>query len=253
MNNLRFVSKVPITFALTTCIFFVSISLCLADQYASSQWSFEDHPQPTFSGLSKAEHDRLDDGIYGLERVEYCRAVMANGFDLYVSRYPEFRTTAEIDQRYSAWKRYVASHNIFGLGSCPFSLPTLELIELDKDLEAAHLSFCGYALPPPVTDLEHRFADLIGELVENAMTGQTGALRALVLTHDMKTRVILNPDIEYALRRSLQKRGAMEPSDWAVDHLLPQLDAKRRAFLDQAVDRNDLGAVFDTTTGCAPK
>lgn len=61
----------------------------------------------------------------------------------------------------------------------------------------------------------------------------------------------LNPDVEYFLRRSLADAGEGEPEDWDVDHLLPELDPERIAFVDAAIARKDFGAVAATTAPCS--
>lgn len=233
------------------CIYFLATYGGAQAQFANSNWSFDDHPHPSFSDLTEEEHEQLATGIFGLERVEYCRSVMANAFDIYRARYPELRKTGELDKNYRDWKKSVAKQNPSGIGTCPFSLPLYELVEHRPAFVAAGLVFCGANPPPQTSDVEVHFEYLTGQLISNISTGHKEALFSLLLTHDMESIVSLNPDIEYFIRKSIERIREFEPTDWDVSALTPQLDAERIAFLDQAIEAGDFQSVVATTKPCS--
>ncbi|HUV31979.1 MAG TPA: hypothetical protein VMW31_00280 [Devosiaceae bacterium] len=214
-------------------------------------WPFEDHPHPDSAELTLEDIEHLNDGLdLAPEPVMGCRTLAANGFAIYNAHYPALKASGEVDARYRQWKKHIVDSYPARGTYCVLSLPSFELRVAGREFAAAGLIFCGAPLDPPATPLERRFVDLVSELFGNALTGQIEALKPLLFHHDTQRVVFLNQDIEYFVRRELERQRQLEPADWDVSHLMPVLDAARRGFLDAAVERNDLAAVAKTTAPC---
>jgi len=215
-------------------------------------WSFEAHPYPGYAQMTGEEFELRGNGLASAESpAELCRLIISNAFDVYNDRYPDFRRTGDVDQRYHAWRTHLSHLDLDVIGNCAYTLPFYEIIELSTQLRDAGLSFCGRVRTASATPLETRFQILTGQLIDHVKTGQIEAVAALYSTHDATSVVTLNPDVEYWVRSRLALSDRLDPADWDISHLLPKLDPERIAFLDDAVARGDFSAVVETTGPCA--
>ncbi len=233
---------------LTWLLFLVALP-----QHALAQkldWSFEEHPQPISFDLVGEEFRLLTRGTADTGSHDYCRIILANAFEIYERRHPDFLKTGEIDRRYREWKAYMARKNDIYLGFCLYEIPTMELYRTSFRIDMDGLQFCGARITSSGTPAERYFQYFTDQLLDNAEAGQVDALDSLLASNELRDLISLNPDIEYFLRRSLFVAGEGKPEDWDVSQMLPELDAERIAFLDDAIARKDFAAVVATTPAC---
>ncbi len=168
------------------------------------------------------------------------------------------------DQRFRRWQNYAEISEDWTL---PFCLTAPSAYRLKKLAEAPEsaitISYCGRYSGKDSTVDDSRARSLIDEVERIARRGSVSAFSSF-LELDGNTKVVrLNPDVLYFLKQSLMNAspilrpdylfdgaGAWANDAWNRPDLEQQLSPERRAFVDDAVLRNDLGSVLETTGPC---
>lgn len=104
-------------------------------------WSFAEHPHPSFDELTSAEFNIWKRGLTDPGLASNCRATLANAFAIYEGRYPDFARTGEVDRRYRAFKAHIAQNPPDGIGICIYQIPATELIVSRSAFRSADLVF----------------------------------------------------------------------------------------------------------------
>lgn len=179
----------------------------------------------------------------------YCDRSLQIQFEIYNKRYPKFAKSGDEDQRFLAWKRYLAVAPNNSESFCIIYSVFDKIMDTKSD---TGLVFCGIFSHAPETSTDNAFFQALEELVSYASVGSLDAMDDFLGHHRPGSSISLNSDVELYIRKFLQKNDAFRKYEgsWYTAHLEPLLTPERIEFVNAAVERGDFEAVLDTTAPC---
>jgi len=216
-------------------------------------WSFAENPQPALEELTKDQRTVIETAeAKGAEAEpgKYCVAVPRAYFEIYNDRYPAFAEHGNEPNRYMAWKAHVVAQGMSTPSTCIVGETSIQLMRSMSWPAHIDLLFCGRYSRAPQNSDEEKFHDYLNELIEYAKLGSTEAISSLLVASSDSPPIVLNADVEYYLRRTLQHSGEHE-QQWDTSHREPSLNNERMEFLGKALQTHDLNLVLQTTQLCA--
>nr|WP_272211888.1 hypothetical protein [Marinicella sp. W31]MDC2877778.1 hypothetical protein [Marinicella sp. W31] len=248
----------------------IAISACCllrSGAYAADTdiW-FQRHPQPPVWELTPEEFGFLNPpGTHLDYTTPGCGDYLEKAFTVYLGRYPAYAgDNADRDALFQRWQNYAEISEVSRLPFCLTAPYAYQLKTLaDAPESAITISYCGRYSGEDSTADDSRARALIDEVERIARRGSVSAFSSY-LELDGDTEVVrLNPDILYFLKQSLMNASPILRPDYLFDNervwaddawnrpdLEQQLSPKRKAFVDDAAARNDLGSVLATTGPC---
>ncbi|MBB4122119.1 hypothetical protein [Martelella radicis] len=230
------------------CLFLFSAALP-----AQANWSFAVHPHPDFTDEYSAEEDAIFSDLEAVGNgFRNCAARIMFEYLIYNRRYPEFAFTHAFNDGLEAWKLHVLKT---GRASSAFCI-VLEVTEELRELYSYDFAtpteglFCGKPGRPYINAEESRIMGLLDRLVSYAATGHYFALPALAEVEDWSD-IRLNPDIRYYVEARQARRYGNEPAPILRDTVIALQGKDRLAFVEDAIARNDLHAVIETSPPCS--
>ncbi|TNB47435.1 hypothetical protein FF124_11265 [Martelella lutilitoris] len=220
---------------------------------ATENWSFADHPHPDFMDEYSAEEDAMIADLEAMGAgINNCSAEIVFEYLIYNRRYPEFAFTHEFKEGLEVWKHHVLETNRAASSFCIVIEVTEELRELYSYDFATPTEglFCGKPGRPYINAEESRIMGLLDRLVSYAATGNSFALPALSEVEDWSD-IRLNPDIRYYVEARQARRYGNEPAPILRDTVIALQGKDRLAFVEDAIARNDLYAVIETSPPCS--
>ncbi|QQM29716.1 hypothetical protein JET14_15620 [Martelella lutilitoris] len=171
---------------------------------------------------------------------------------IYNRRYPEFAFTHAFNDGLEAWKVHVLKTDRAASAFCIVLEATEELRTLYSYDYATPPDglFCGKRGRLPETSVDFRIYKLLERLVSYAATGHYFALPALAEVEDWSD-IRLNPDIRYYVEARQARRYGNEPAPILRDTVIALQGKDRLAFVEDAIKRNDLYAVIETSPPCS--
>lgn len=236
---------------LTVILYNVSvIKLAHTEATKGINWSFSDQPHPADHTLTRDEKAPLEEIAQGQGFSEYCSKLLRTHFNIYNDRFPKFTQAGSADKRFLAWKHHVVvdgfSDGYNGAKHCAQFMAFHQALD---PYASNNLRFCGAFSDRPKSPSERKFRNAIEEMISYADAGNLDALDSLLILHSPGSNVMLNPDVEFYIRKALQINDEYEDV-WYTGHLEPLLSPERIAFVEDAVERGDFEAVLDTTSPC---
>ena len=145
------------------------------------------------------------------------------------------------------WKLHVLETNRAASSFCIVLEVTEELRELYSYDFATPTEglFCGKHVRPYINAEERRIMGLLDRLVSYAATGNSFALPALAEVEDWSD-IRLNPDIRYYVEARDARRFGNAPAPILRDTVIALQGTDRLAFVEDAIERNDLYAVIES-------
>ena len=245
----------PVERALLATVTFVLATLTSSARSQHLNWSFADHPQPTAAELTKDEItaiERIESKDFQSEPEKFCIELPRTYFEIYNDRYPAFARIESGSARYLAWRAHIVERGTATPATCIVGDLSIRLMRAMSWPADIGLVYCGKYSRAPQNPQEKRFHDYLNELVEYARLGFADAISDLLVVNSDGPPVILNPDVEYYLRKTLEIGGEHEWY-WNTSHLEPLLSAERVEFVNEAVKKRELNKVLQTTPHCASR
>lgn len=241
--------------ALILLIIGLYLSNIIASMAASSAasnelyWSFDDHPHPQSHMLTVEEKNTLNSINDYRGGIELCSKTMQSQFAIYGGRFPRFEQSGAEEKRFSAWKLHLLKGDYEFESECITDELFLKILETKHYV---NLVYCGIFSGIAETEQEHLFVESLEQMASYAHLGILTAMGNFISLHRPGSNLSLNPDVEFFIRKSLQKNVELVEYKytWYTGHLEPLMTQERIEFVNAAVERGDLDAVLSSTSPC---
>lgn len=214
------------------------------------EWSFSDQPHPADHTLTRDEKAPLQETAQEQGFTEYCSKLLSAHFNIYNDRFPKFMQTGSADRRFLAWKYHVVVDGFSdGYNGAKHCVQFMAFNRASEANTSNNLHFCGAFSDDSRIRSDREFRNAIEETISYADAGNPYALDSLLILHLPDSNVMLNPDVEFYIRKSLRINDEYKDT-WDTTHLEPLLTPERIGFVNAALERGDFASVLNTTAPC---